>query len=119
MAHSEGWYEQRRGVQVIFILFIVLLGVLIVAASYWYIHSSWRRYRFAFYGILYLVVFVIVRATSFHHVDIFLQSSFGGIAFNHILEISGIVCIGYAAWNATRQLPRQAPKAFEKTVRIR
>jgi len=119
MAHSEGWYESRRTVQLIFIVILVLLGLAIIAASYWYIHGAWRRYRLAFYGIVILVLFVIVRATSFHHIDIFLQSTFGGIAFNHILEVGGILFIAYCAWNATRQLPRQPMRAYEKTVRIR
>jgi hypothetical protein len=119
MAHSEGWYENRRIVQVIFIVILGLIGLAIIAGSYWYIRGAWRRYRMAFYGIVTLVFFVIVRATSFHHIDIFLQSTFGGIAFNHILEVGGILFIAYCAWNATRQLPRQPLKAFEKTVRIR
>jgi len=119
MAKSEGWYENRRIVQAIFLLVLSLLGVATVAASWWYIHGAWRRYRLAFYGILFLITFVIVRATSFHHIDIFLQSTFGGIAFNHILEVGGILFIAYCAWNATRQLPRQRLEAFEKTVRIR
>ncbi len=90
-----------------------------VSLTYWYIHGAWRRYRLAFYGIVTLVLFVVVRATSFHHIDIFLQSTFGGIAFNHILEVGGILFIAYCAWNATRRLPRQPMRAFEKTVRIR
>ena len=119
MAHSEGWYEGRRTVQAIFVLVMALGGLLIIVASYWYIHAVWRRYHIAFFGIVYLVTFVIIRAASFHHMDIFLQSTFAGIAFNHILELGGILFIGYAAWNAARQLPRQPMKAFEKTVRIR
>ena len=119
MARSEGWYESRRTVQLVFIVILLLAGVATIAASYWYIHGAWRRYRLAFYGIVTLVLFVVVRATSFHHIDIFLQSTFGGIAFNHILEVGGILFIAYCAWNATRQLPRQPMRAFEKTVRIR
>ena len=119
MAHSEGWYENRRIVQLIFIVILLLAGVATIVASYWYIHGAWRRYRLAFYGIVTLVFFVIVRATSFHHIDIFLQSTFGGIAFNHILEVGGILFIAFCAWNATRSLPRQPMRAFEKTVRIR
>jgi hypothetical protein len=119
MAHSEGWYENRRIVQFIFIVCLALCGLAVIAVSYWYIHGAWRRYRMAFFGIVTLVFFVMVRATSFHHIDIFLQSTFGGIAFNHILEVGGILFIAYCAWNAIRQLPRQPHKVFEKTVRIR
>ena len=119
MAKSEGWYEGRRKVQAVFVMVMGVLGLLTIAASYWYIRGGWRRYRIAFFGIIYLVTFVIMRAASFHHMDIFLQSTFAGLAFNHILELGGIAFIAYAAWNAARQLPRQPMRAFEKTVRIR
>jgi hypothetical protein len=119
MAKSQGWYEGRRKVQAIFVVGIALLGLLTIAGAYWYIHGAWRRYRLAFLGIIYLVTFVIIRAASFHHMDIFLQNTFAGLAFNHILELGGILFIGYAAWNAARQLPRPPMKVFEKTVRIR
>lgn len=119
MARSEGWYEQRRAVQVIFVVTIFLLGVLTIAASYWYIHGAWRRYRFAFFGIVFLIIFVIIRAASFHHIDLFLKIGVAGLKMNHILELGGILFIAYSAWNATRQLPRPRMQAFEKTVKIR
>ncbi|HEV8608387.1 MAG TPA: hypothetical protein VGQ99_23845 [Tepidisphaeraceae bacterium] len=119
LSKSEGWYENRRAVQAIFVLLISLLGLATIAATYWYIHSAWRRYRLAFFGIVYLVTFVIIRATSFHHIDIFLQSTLGGIYFNHILELGGILFIAYAAWRATRDLPSPRLQPFEKTVKIR
>jgi hypothetical protein len=119
MAKSEGWYEKRRMVQGVFVVVMAVLGMLIIATSYWYVHAAWRRYRIAFFGIIYLVTFVVIRAASFHHIDVFLKSGVGGLYFNHILELGGILFIGYAAWNATRQLLRQPLKAFEKTVRIR
>jgi hypothetical protein len=119
MAHSEGWYERRRIVQFIFVVVIFLMGVVILAAAYWYIRGAWQRYRIAFFGIIYIVCFVIIRAASFHHIDIFLQSTLGGIYFNHILELGGIIFTGFAAWKAARELPRPRVRAFEKTVRIR
>jgi hypothetical protein len=119
MAHSEGWYESRRIIQAIFVIVVFLIGVAIVAAAYWYIRGAWQRYRIAFFGIIYTVCFVIIRAASFHHIDVFLQSTLGGIYFNHILELGGIGFIGFAAWKATRELPRPRIEAFEKTVRIR
>ena len=119
MAKNEGWYENRRIVQGIFVVVMVLLGVMTVAAAYWYIHAAWRRYRIAFFGIIFLVTFVIIRAASFHHIDVLIKSGLAGFQFNHILELGGIILVGYAAWSATRQLPRQPLKAFEKTVRIR
>ena len=119
MAKSEGWYESRRMVQGVFVVVMALLGMLIIAASYWYVHAAWRRrYRIAFFG-----AFIWLRSSSFARPRFITStcssSGVGGLYFNHILELGGIVFIGYAAWNATRQLPRQPHKAFEKTVRIR
>jgi hypothetical protein len=119
MAKSEGWYQQRRAVQFIFVTTIFVLGLATIAGSYWYIHGAWRRYRMGFFGIVFLVTFVIIRAASFHHIDIFLKSGLGELHVNHMMELGGILFIAYSAWNATRQLPRPQMKSFEKTVRIR
>ncbi len=119
MAHSEGWYENRRIVQFIFVVVIFLVGVVILAGAYWYIRGAWQRYRIAFFGIIYIITFVIIRAASFHHIDVFLRSGVGGLYFNHILELGGIIFTGFAAWKAARELPRPRVQAFEKTVRIR
>jgi hypothetical protein len=119
MAHSEGWYESRRIIQAIFVVLILIFGVATVIGAYWYIRGAWRRYRIAFFGIVYLVTFVMIRAASFHHVDVLLKLDFFGLHINHILELGGIISIGYAAWRATRQVRPQQPQAFERTVRIR
>ena len=44
-----------------------------VGAGAYYMRDVWRRYRLAYVGIIYVVVFVIIRAASFHHVDQFFK----------------------------------------------
>jgi hypothetical protein len=49
-----------------------------------------------------LGLFVLVRATSFHHVDALLGFSIENIRLNVVLELSGIVIIAIAAWGRLR-----------------
>ncbi len=120
ISKTGGWYESRRIVQGIFVVVMGLVGVAVVAGTYLYIRSAWKRYWIAFVGMIYIVTFVIIRAASFHHVDVLLKVSFFGLHINHVLELSGIGFIGYAAWRAARQIrPASQYQAFEKTVKIR
>ena len=58
-------------------------------------------------GAVFLVVFVVVRAASFHHVDILLRSEALGLRVNALLELSGIACIGWNARNFSHKRLRQ------------
>jgi hypothetical protein len=120
-AREGGWYESRRGVQLVFVLFVLAAGVVSLVLAYRHIQGAWLRYRLAFLGAAALICFIVLRAASFHHVDVLLKLDLGIMHFNHVLELSGIGTIGYAAWQSTRAAPAPRAKltAFEKTVRIR
>lgn len=103
LALQYGWYGQRRMVQGVFIgsLLVSAMLVWLFLVKRW---SNWDKYRRkGTYGLLLLVVFVIARATSFHHVDILLGLNLDGLSINGILELSGIGTIAWAAasrmWN--------------------
>jgi hypothetical protein len=102
MARSEGWYEQRRFVQVIFIFFVGVAGILSFYGI-WKVAEASRKNGLALAGFLFLVTFVIIRAASFHHVDWFLKYDIGGMRMNWIFELTGIALIGAAAWKRSRQ----------------
>jgi hypothetical protein len=60
-----------------------------------------------------ILAFVVIRASSFHHVDVLLASTLGGLRWNWILELSGIMVVGVSAgWVCLqREVPiPQAPK---------
>jgi hypothetical protein len=57
-----------------------------------------RSIKLAVFGLCMLGVFVVTRASSFHHIDLFLRSDVLGIKWNWILEISGICVIALAAY---------------------
>jgi len=54
-----------------------------------------------FCGLVFLLTFIVVRAISFHHVDMFLRSRIAGVKLNWFLELTGIFLVLLAAlWEA-------------------
>lgn len=98
LALEYGWYAHRRVAQAFFIAAMVVAGLGI---------SVWLAQRLkdldvyarrAAYGLVVLGVFVLVRAASFHHVDMLLGFRWNNIAINAVLELSGISAIVHSAW---------------------
>jgi hypothetical protein len=92
-----GWYERRRTVQVEFIETLAVCGVAALTAGAWLMRRHLREIGLAGFGAIFIVVFVLVRAASFHHVDSFLHAGPGGLRMNWILELGGIALIGVGA----------------------
>ena len=51
----------------------------------------------ALLGTVFLYVFVLIRASSIHHVDMMLHWQFQGWTWNWVLELGGIVVVGLGA----------------------
>ncbi len=109
MARAQGWYEQRRGVQALFV--VLLCGgaatLLLAARRHW--GAQWAEYRWVFGGLLMLAVFVVIRAASFHHTDELIGVSLGTTTAGRALEVAGVALIAWAClrWHA-KQLLRAA-----------
>ena len=71
ISKMHGWYEQRRGVQFLFVSLMGLTIPLILISLRVFLFNSWRRYKLTWICIVVLLVFATVRAASFHHVDLF------------------------------------------------
>jgi len=97
LALSQGWYQQRRMVQVQFIVGIVIAAVFLLTLIGRAIYAERRTYRLALLGLMFLSCFIVIRASSFHHIDSLLRWQLLGFRMNWILEIGGIVCIATAA----------------------
>jgi len=102
-AIESGWYEDRRAVQVGFIGATLVTAALCVAALWWLVRGHLRDFRLALGGIVVLLGFVIVRATSFHDMDAFIRSDVGGLEINWVLELGGIAIVAVAAARRLRQ----------------
>ncbi|MES2583353.1 MAG: hypothetical protein V4627_11605 [Pseudomonadota bacterium] len=102
LALAYGWYAKRRLVQTVFICTLLVAGLL---ARSWLLQrlKGLDRYaRRAATGLVVLGVFVLVRATSFHHVDALLGFAIENVRLNVVLELGGIAIIAYAAWGRWR-----------------
>jgi hypothetical protein len=97
MARSEGWYDQRRSYQILFIAAVSIAGLLAVGGFSWLARKQSKRNFVALLGTVFLYVFVLIRASSIHHVDMMLHWQFLGWNWNWVLELGGIVVVGVGA----------------------
>jgi hypothetical protein len=109
-AYKHGWYNDRRRYQVDFILVVTAAAVLFGIGLSLRLRRVLRRVFVAVAGLGMLVVFVLIRASSFHYVDRALSLG-GRFKVNAILELSGIGLIIGAAlqWQAAEQRPLAEP----------
>jgi hypothetical protein len=96
LARGQGWYEGRRSVQALFVAALVFLGLIGTTVLFVLLRPLIRQVGDALFGLGFLVIFVAVRAASFHHVDQLLRS--GVIRLNWVLELGGIALIALSAW---------------------
>jgi hypothetical protein len=106
-AQEYGWYENRRIFQVALIVGLGLGGLAGGAWVAWYMRKHLKHFGIAAAGAVFLAVFVLVRASTFHHVDLLLHAEALGVSFNAFLELSGIACIALNARKFARKPLRQ------------
>ncbi len=111
MAYEQGWYEERRAVQRIFVLGVAAGALAAAAGLVALARGHVVRLAPALFGAVFLFAFVLVRASSFHHMDAFIALDFCGIRMNWLLELSGIAFIGFAARRDRPPRARSAPPA--------
>jgi hypothetical protein len=108
IARSEGWYEQRRGVQALFIGGVSATAVLVLLALVWATRGRLRDLRPVLAGLVLVVAYVVVRATSLHAVDIFIFTELFGMRWNWILELGGLALMAGAIRRHLRRSGYQA-----------
>ena len=92
-AKMSGWYEDRRQYQVMFIVAIGGLFVIFGAFLLWYFRGEMSHNWWAIVGVVFLMSFVFMRASSFHGFDALINFRLYGIRMNWVLELSGIALI--------------------------
>ncbi len=107
LALHYGWYAHRRLVQAAFIGALVIAGLVTWSWLLTRLKALDIYARRAASGLVVLGLFVLVRATTFHHVDVLLGFTFENVRLNVLLELCGIAIIAVAAWGRLR-----APKAL-------
>jgi len=110
VAKHQGWYEQRKSVQALFISGVVCGGFLSMLFLWRTFRNIWEQNRLALFGLISLVCFILIRAISFHGVDRMLGLELSGVKASWLLEVGGITFI----WvSATIQLKRSSDKNLE------
>lgn len=100
LASTQGWYDQRHLVQVIFIAMVALVFLSCVMLIVTHYPRTSRRHRLALLGAIFLGSFLITRTVSLHHLDAMFHWRLGGLTVNWMLELVGISLIAIAAgWN--------------------
>lgn len=97
-AHQGGWYKNRHQVQLAFIAGLSMMALTLVAATLVMIWGAPAATAWALTGAAGLVLFVVIRAASFHHVDAWLGSSVAGIKMNWVIEMGSLLLISLSAW---------------------
>ena len=102
IAVEQGWYKSRRTVQVIFVISIGLIGV----ATFTYLIRTYRNtnssVKIALTGCVILFSFIFIRASSFHHIDIFISMKLAGVRMNGALELGGLAIIGIGGFRYSK-----------------
>ena len=118
VAKFEGWYDQRRVYQIAFMAAVAAAGMLVLGVFSWLARKRWKRNFVALLGTVFLYVFVLIRASSFHHVDVVLRMRFEGWSWNWILELGGIIVVGLGAllaWTDNSQTRAEAQTSDDST----
>lgn len=93
-AFDEGWYDQRRRVQAVFVVGIAAAGFAATAWGARQLRGVAHHVALALVGLGAIVSFVAVRAASLHQIDHLL--SLGPIRLNTVLELGGIGLVALA-----------------------
>ncbi|MFP4106076.1 MAG: hypothetical protein ACLFVU_08300 [Phycisphaerae bacterium] len=97
MAREQGWYKERREFQRRFIWGLAGCSVLVIGWLTWRIRRSRWPCWLALAGVVMQVLYILVRATSFHHVDRILGARIWDVKTHVWAELLGILLVGSAA----------------------
>lgn len=93
VSQLQGWYEERRAVQLKFIVVLLIVSALFLGALLWLMRGRLKNKGLALLGLALVSTFVVVRAVGFQHVDVLINTRVHDIRFNVLLELSGLVLI--------------------------
>ena len=114
MAKNSGWYQDRAFYQVVFVWVIAIVGISLAATIG---VAKWRSRKSvvtAAFGIVLLIGFVVMRAASFHKIDLVLGISFSAVKLNHIVENLAIGLILISAVNVVLWTPKKRRRTLRQ-----
>jgi hypothetical protein len=98
IASFQGWYDQRQPVQMAFIILITIICLVAAVVLVRWVRNAPAPTWLALSGSISVICYVLIRASSFHHVDRFIGAEVLGMRWNWILEIGGISVVLVASY---------------------
>jgi hypothetical protein len=102
-----GIYEFRKLFQLTFIIIIFIVGFVCAYWLFFQYQMVIKNHLLALIGLVFLLGFVLIRASSFHGMDLIINYSLLGFRMNWFLELTGITLIGI---NGVKLLQRKVVK---------
>ncbi len=102
-AKANGWYDHRRTVQYLFVFGLSAAAIVAGCAMLWLTRGAHAAVRLALGGLVFIGLFVLVRAASIHHFDAFLGGGMPAFNWGSIQEMAGILLVAAAALLYCRQ----------------
>jgi xanthosine utilization system XapX-like protein len=101
-AIANGWYPEHRRIQYLFIIGLSATAMLVGIAMILLTMRTHPAVRIALLGLVFIGLFVLLRAASFHHLDDLLGSGASEFNWGSVQEMVGIFIVAGAAGFYTR-----------------
>ena len=102
-AKANGWYGEHRRVQYVFVIALGVAAVFAGIAMLWLTRRTHAAVRLALAGLVFIGLFVLLRAASFHHLDEILGRGAPEFNWGSLQEMTGILIVAAAAAFYTRK----------------
>lgn len=106
-AKANGWYGEHRRVQYAFVMALAVAAVFVGIALLRLTRRTDAAVRLALAGLVFIGLFVLLRAASFHHLDEILGGGAPEFSWGSLQEMAGILIVAAAAGRYTRKRRRR------------
>lgn len=96
-AKASGWYPDHRKIQYIFVVALAIAAFVFGAVVLWLTRRMHYAVRLALGGLVFIGLFILLRAASFHHLDDILGRGATEFPLGSIQEMAGILLVAAAA----------------------
>lgn len=107
-AKANGWYDRHRQVQYVFVFALGFVAVAAGLGMLWLTRRTHTAVRLALVGLVFIGLFVFLRAASFHHLDDLLGRDALLFNWGTLQELAGIGIVAFAAQRYARGQPVRA-----------
>ena len=96
-AQSSGWYAKRRNYQFLFVLGLAAVALVCGSFMLWSTRHKKGTVRLAAVGLVFMLVFIVTRSASVHHLDKILDYGVGFLNWGSLQEMIGVSIFCVAA----------------------